>query len=103
MNSRGFPIPAIFGNSGDSGNSTDPATRIEIEEASMRKNRRRSKSRNMDRQPIVLKDYEIPSYFARRVRYNERALVYSGLLADRRSPAAFAGGKAAPRLKDRTQ
>jgi hypothetical protein len=60
-------------------------------------------SRNMDRQPIVLKDYEIPSYFARQVRYNEHALVYSGLLADRRSSAAFAGGKAAPRLKDRTQ
>ena len=39
------------------------------------------KSRNMSRYPIVLKDYGIPSYFVRGFRYNEQALVYSGLLA----------------------
>jgi hypothetical protein len=38
-------------------------------------------SRNMSRYPIVLKDYGIVAYFARRFRYNEQALVYSGLLA----------------------
>ena len=41
-----------------------------------------SKSRNMSRYPIVLKDYGFPSYFAPGFRYNEQALVYSGLLAD---------------------
>jgi hypothetical protein len=30
VNSRGFPISAMFGNSGDSGNSTDSAACIEI-------------------------------------------------------------------------
>ena len=52
-------------------------------------------SRNMSRYPIVLKDYGIPSYFVRGFRYNEQALVYSGLLAERRIPAALAGQNAA--------
>jgi hypothetical protein len=39
------------------------------------------KSRNMSRYPIVLKDYGIVAYFVRGFRYNEQALVYSGLLA----------------------
>jgi hypothetical protein len=30
VNSRGFPISAMFGNSGDFGNSTDSAACIEI-------------------------------------------------------------------------
>ena len=38
-------------------------------------------SRNMSRYPIVLKDYGIVAYFAAGFRYNEQALVYSGLLA----------------------
>jgi hypothetical protein len=59
-----------------------------------------SKSRNMARYPIVLKDYGFPSYFARGFRYNEQALVYSGLLA---CSSAFASENAAFRLKDRTQ
>jgi hypothetical protein len=58
-------------------------------------------SRNMSRYPIVLKDYGFPSYFARRFRYNEQALVYSGLLADRRIPAALAGENAAVQPEDR--
>jgi hypothetical protein len=37
------------------------------------------KSRNMSRYPMVLKDYGIVAYFARGFRYNEQALVYSGL------------------------
>ena len=60
-----------------------------------------SKSRNMSRYPIVLKDYGIPSYFARGFRYNEQALVYSGLLAERRIPAALAGENAAFQPEDR--
>ena len=59
-----------------------------------------SKSRNMARYPMVLKDYGFPSYFARRFRYNGQALVYSELLAcgahSTRESAAFG-------LKDRTQ
>src|SRR3954452_20983034 len=51
------------------------------EEAGMRKTDRGPKSRNMSRYPIVLKDYGIVAYFARGFRYNEQALVYSGLLA----------------------
>lgn len=39
------------------------------------------KSRNMSRYPIVLKDYGIVAYFVPGIRYNEQALVYSGLLA----------------------
>src|SRR6185437_10542121 len=39
------------------------------------------RSRNMSRYPIVLNDYGIVAYFARGFRYNEQALVYSGLLA----------------------
>lgn len=60
-----------------------------------------SKSRNMSRYPIVLKDYGFPSYFAPGFRYNELALVYSGLLADRRFPAALAGESAAFQPEDR--
>ena len=58
------------------------------------------KSRNMACYPMVLKDYGFPSYFARRFRYNEQALVYSELLA---CSSAFASENAAFRLKDRTQ
>jgi len=50
----------------------------------MRKQAEVRKSRNMSRYPIVLKDYGIVAYFARGFRYNEQALVYSGLLADER-------------------
>jgi hypothetical protein len=57
-------------------------------------------SRNMARYPMVLKDYGFPSYFVRRFRYNEQALVYSELLA---CSSAFASENAAFRLKDRTQ
>ena len=35
----------------------------------------------MSRYPIVLKDYGIVAYFVPGFRYNEQALVYSGLLA----------------------
>jgi hypothetical protein len=35
----------------------------------------------MPRHPMVRKYYVFPSNFARRFRYNEQALVYSGLLA----------------------
>jgi hypothetical protein len=42
VNSRGLPISAIFGNSGDSGNSTDPAACIEIRRSRHEENRRRS-------------------------------------------------------------
>jgi hypothetical protein len=73
----------------------NPATCIEIEEAQHEESRQRSKSRNMSRYPIVLKDYGIPSYFVPGFRYNEQALVYSGLLAERRIPAALAGETAA--------
>jgi hypothetical protein len=52
----------------------------------------------MSRYPIVLKDYGIPSYFVRGFRYNEQALVYSGLLA---CNAAFRNESAGFRLKDR--
>jgi hypothetical protein len=45
----------------------------------------------MSRYPIVLKDYGFPSYFARGFRYNEQALVYSGLLADERNSRGFSG------------
>ncbi len=33
---------------------------------------------------MVLKDYVFPANFAQHFRYNERALVYSGLLAGTR-------------------
>jgi hypothetical protein len=63
-----------------------------------------SKSRNMSRYPIVLKDYEIVAYFARRIRYNEQALVYSGLLACNAGLASEnAACTAAYGLKDRPQ
>jgi hypothetical protein len=52
-----------------------------LAKARTRSIRMTKKSRNMSRYPIVLKDYGIPSYFVRRFRYNEQALVYSGLLA----------------------
>jgi hypothetical protein len=59
-----------------------------------------SKSRNMARYPMVLKDYDFAAKFARGFRYNEQALVYSELLAcgahSTRKNAAFG-------LKDRTQ
>jgi len=61
----------------------------------------RKRSRNMSRYPIVLKDYGFPSYFAPGFRYNEQALVYSGLLADRGIPAALAGENAAFQPEDR--
>jgi len=57
----------------------------------MRKQAEVEKSRNMSRYPIVLKDYGIPSYFAAGFRYNEQALVYSGLLADRKNSRGFGG------------
>jgi hypothetical protein len=61
-------------------------------------------SRNMSCYPIVLKDYGIVAYFARGFRYNEQALVYSGLLACNagltNENAAFT---AAYGLKDRPQ
>ena len=63
-----------------------------------------SKSRNMSRYPIVLKDYGIVAYFARGFRYNEQALVYSGLLACNAGLASEnAAFTAAYRLKDRPQ
>ena len=78
----------------------------------MRKTDGGPKSRNMSRYPMVLKDYGIVAYFARGFRYNEQALVYSGLLAcNAGSPsesAAFIATFAAAftavyRLKDRPQ
>ena len=48
-------------------------------------------SRNMSCYPIVLKDYGIVAYFARGFRYNEQALVYSGLLADEKNSRGFGG------------
>ena len=61
-------------------------------------------SRNMSRYPIVLKDYGIVAYFARGFRYNEQALVYSGLLACNAALASEnAAFTAAYRLKDRPQ
>ena len=57
----------------------------------MRKQAEVRKSRNMSRYPIVLKDYGIVAYFARGFRYNEQALVYSGLLADEKNPRGFGG------------
>ena len=61
-------------------------------------------SRNMSRYPIVLKDYGIVAYFARGFRYNEQALVYSGLLACNAGLASRnAAFTAAYRLKDRPQ
>jgi len=61
-----------------------------------------SNSRNMSRYPIVLKDYGIVAYFARGFRYNEQALVYSGLLACNAGLASRnAAFTAAYRLKDR--
>jgi hypothetical protein len=59
-----------------------------------------SKSRNMARYPMVLKDYDFEAKFVPRASYNEHALVYSELLAcgahSTRENAAFG-------LKDRTQ
>ena len=61
-------------------------------------------SRNMSRYPIVLKDYGIVAYFARGFRYNEQALVYSGLLACNAGLASEnAAFTAAYGLKDRPQ
>jgi hypothetical protein len=61
-------------------------------------------SRNMSRYPIVLKDYGIVAYFARGFRYNEQALVYSGLLACNAALASEnAAFTAAYGLKDRPQ
>jgi hypothetical protein len=78
--------------------STDPAACIEIRRLSKQKQARsaenedgRKRSRNMSRYPIVLKDYGFPSYFAPGFRYNEQALVYSGLLADERNSRGFGG------------
>src|SRR5579864_2969209 len=65
-----------------------------IETRSRHKRRKRDgrkRSRNMSRYPIVLKDYGIPSYFAAGFRYNEQALVYSGLLVDEKNPRGFGG------------
>ena len=60
------------------------------------------KSRNMSRYPIVLKDYGFPSYFAPGFRYNEQALVYSGLSACNAALASEnAAFTAAYGLKDR--
>ena len=64
------------------------------------KKKRRRRSRNMARYPMVRKDYGFPSYFARSVRYNGQALVYSELLA---RSSAFARKSAAFRPKDRPQ
>jgi hypothetical protein len=62
------------------------------------------KSRNMSCYPIVLKDYGIVAYFAPGFRYNEQALVYSGLLARNAALASEnAAFGAAYRLKDRPQ
>ena len=62
------------------------------------------RSRNMSRYPIVLKDYGIVAYFARGFRYNEQALVYSGLLACNAGLASEnAAFTAAYGLKDRPQ
>jgi hypothetical protein len=78
----------------------------------MRKTDGGPKSRNMSRYPIVLKDYGIVAYFARGFRYNEKALVYSGLLAGNAALASENAAfnaifrlamTAAYRLKDRTQ
>jgi len=61
-------------------------------------------SRNMARYPIVLKDYGIVAYFARGFRYNEQALVYSGLLACNAGLASEnAAFTAAYGLEDRPQ
>jgi hypothetical protein len=58
----------------------------------------------MSRYPIVLKDYGIVAYFARGFRYNEQALVYSGLLACNAGLASRnAAFTAAYGLKDRSQ
>ena len=58
----------------------------------------------MSRYPIVLKDYGIQSYFVPGFRYNEQALVYSGLLACNAALASEnAPFTAAYGLKDRTQ
>jgi len=74
------------------------------EEAGMRKTDGGPKSRNMSRYPIVLKDYGIVAYFARGFRYNEQALVYSGLLACNAGLASRnAAFTAAYGLKDRPQ
>ena len=58
----------------------------------------------MSRYPIVLKDYGIPSYFAPGFRYNEQALVYSGLLARNAAlTSEIAAFTVASGLKDRPQ
>ena len=100
INSRGFPISASL----QSRSEFFKQLHRNNEEAGMRENRRRSKSRNMSRYPIVLKDYGIVAYFARGFRYNEQALVYSGLLAGNAALASEnAAFTAAYRLKDRPQ
>ena len=74
------------------------------EEAGMRETDGGPKSRNMSRYPMVLKDYGIVAYFARGFRYNEQALVYSGLLACNAGLASEnAAFTAAYGLKDRPQ
>ena len=52
---------------------------------------RRHQTRNMLNHPIVQKDYVFTANFAQQFRYNEQALVYSGLLARN---TAFSGGNA---------
>jgi hypothetical protein len=79
-----------------------PASVAFLFPTSLRSVRRRS--RNMSRYPIVLKDYGIVAYFARGFRYNEQALVYSGLLARNAAlTSEIAGFIAVYRLKDRPQ
>ena len=41
--------------------------------------------------PMVQKDYVFAANFALEFRYNEQALVYSGLLADEKNPRGFSG------------
>ena len=70
----------------------------------MRKTDGGPKSRNMSCYPMGLKDYGIVAYFARGFRYNEQALVYSGLLACNAGLASEnAAFTAAYGLKDRPQ
>ena len=58
--------------------------------------------RNMLNHPVVLKVYVFTPNFAREFRYNERALVYSGLLAARADfPAEVPLSWAFRRSKDR--
>jgi hypothetical protein len=81
----------------------DPSTPARSQ-ARSRSVRMTNKSRNMSRYPMVLKDYGIVAYFARGFRYNEQALVYSGLLACNAALASEnAAFTAAYGLKDRPQ